>query len=111
MLIVALAASFAGTHTFYYGPKIANLEKDIEIAQLKEEQCKTEFKNQTDEILDQSTQTTEVVTERFDRLEKMLERLSNAEQEQIQDILDEEVPNTCGELNEFLIDMVEKLGW
>ena len=111
ILIVSLLVGGWLGHSLYYEPKIENLQLRLSIAEANVEQCQASFKDQTDKILEESEETKKVVTERFDRLEDILDNLRGSEQEQIQDILNDEVPESCEELNQYLLDMVERLGW
>jgi hypothetical protein len=110
-LILALAVALWGTHEFYYSPKIENLSLQLEVERGKLSQCQTAFNNQSNKLIEESENTNKLVTEGFERLEQILNDLSDKEQQQIDDIINQPVPESCDELNQFLIDMVERLRW
>lgn len=111
ILIVALLSSLWVAHEFVYTPKIENLQLQLEVEKGKLSQCEQTLASQSERIIEESENTTRIVTEGFTRLEQLLNDLKEEEKQQIDDILDQDVPESCDELNEFLIDMVERLRW
>lgn len=109
--IVGLLSGFWLFFQFIHSPQIENLNLKLQIAEANLSQCERAFTNQSERIIEESENTAKIVIERFDRLELILSKLSDEEDEQIKDILDQEVPDSCEELNDFLIDMVDRLGW
>lgn len=111
ILIISLLSSLWIAHEYVYTPKIENLELRLAVEEGKLSQCQQAFTDQSDKIIEESEETKRIVSEGFSRLEEILENMQSEEKQQIIDIISEEVPESCDDLNLFLIEMVERLRW
>lgn len=86
------------------------LERDL--AQAKNETISQVLEDQTKEILEASKRTERIVSEEMKGLDDRLDKLTEEQKKQIEDLLEVEIPEECGEeFNQFLIDMVDQLRW
>lgn len=113
-VIGVLLLVMLGAYNLYYEPKIERLELEVQVQEALREQCRSNFENQTKQILEQSRQVTETTERYFSELSKTLQDIRGRDDSDIDDILDADVPSNieeCIELNEYLIDMVDNLRW
>lgn len=114
VIIVTLLSAWWLAHTYYYAPKIDNLTLKLELEKRDSEQCKIALDRQSDKILKESEETRKLVEYYFGEFDASLNEFLERERDQIKDIEDVEIPDVgeeCNGLNDYLMDMIEKLKW
>jgi len=114
LTIVALASVIWLGHSIYYQPKVQNLELQVELEKAKTEQCQSNFEYQSNKILEQSKESKKIIEDRFSEIQEYFDKLDEQEQQDIEDIIDVNVPDaseSCEELNDYLIEMTQRLRW
>lgn len=109
LAIVGLFLFIWGANEFYV-EKI-KLERDLAVS--KKEQIEKVLNDQSQKILDAAEETKQIVQTEFSELDSRLDALSDEQKQQLEDLIDLEIPEGCGEeLNEFLINVAEQeLRW
>lgn len=106
--IVALIVFIYLANTLYVDR--VKLERDL--AQARYETVSTVLENQSNKILENSEATKRIVQEEMEGLDSRLERQSNQQRKQIEELLKTEIPDSSvEEIVEFLIETVDQLRW
>lgn len=98
-------------HVVYYGPKID--KKNLELA-LKEQEVlslETIIKDQNEKIQEASDRSMEEFNRILDDLRSDLNDRDAVSREDLQEILDSTTPESCVEMNAFLLNQIENLQW
>lgn len=107
--IVSLIAFIWGANEFYV--ERIKLQRDLAISQ--KETVENALERQSKEILEEAKRTRKAVEENFEELDDRLNDLSDEQKRQLEDLINLEIPEGCGEeFNEFLINVAnEELRW
>lgn len=106
--IVALIVFIYLANTFY----VDRIKLERDLAEARYQTVSTVLETQSRQILENSEATKRIVKEEMQDLDSRLERQTNQQRRQIEELLKTEIPDSSvEEIVQFLIETVDQLRW
>jgi len=98
-------------HIIYYGPKIDNKNLKLELQKQEVFRMESIIKDQNEKIQKASEQSRREFDTILEDLRKNLSDRNRVSEETLQRILDSATPESCLEINTFLLEQIGNLQW
>jgi len=109
-LVIAAGGVFI-VHLIWYGPRMDNMELELELAEKDVARMERLIESQNDAIENASKVSQSTFNDMLSRLDDTLNQDNNRTNELIEAILAQGIPEGCTESTMFLLEQIENLQW